>query len=555
MNPLRKTGFLWNTVFAFTLLVYAVGLFVTVMEPDAALYALTSMEMHQSGNYLEIFLKGNDWLDKPHFQFWATALSYAAFGVNTIAYKLPAIFFSLIAVLYTYLFACRYYSKQHGFLAALILMTAQHIITSNMDVRAEPYMTGLTIMALYHFAVYLNSKKFLHLLAGCVGLACLIMTKGLFTIIPVAAGVGGALLYKLRWREIFHWQWLVAIGLTLFFIAPALYGYYIQFDQHPEKEVFGKYGVSGIEFFLWSSQWGRFVNTGPIRGAGDPFYFVHTLLWAFAPWAFLAFYAIFQKTKQLFRKIQVGEHYTYFGFVVMFLLFSASRFQLAHYLNAVFPLLAIITSFSLVSLLRNKKLLKIFTGIQLFHCVVFLVALVMLQYFFSGDLPHADSIIIISAGVLTAVYLFILKGQWAKKIIFGSALMILVVNYFLNREFYPKLLTYQSESEMGFYFKKQKLPAGQLVSLDGRILSTDVILGKVIPGYRLDEASPDLFIDKYVFTTENGLYMLDSLGMNVQLLRSFDDYPITTLDMKFINRKTREKELGKRFLVKVSNKE
>ena len=172
MNQLGKTGFLWNTVFAFTLLVYAVGLFVTVMEPDAAVYALTSMEMHHSGNYLEIFLKGNDWLDKPHFQFWVTAFSYSIFGVNTIAYKLPAVLFSLIAVLYTYFFGSRYYSKRHGFLAALILMTAQHIITSNMDVRAEPYMTGLTIMALFHFAVYLDGKKFLHLLAGCVG-ACM----------------------------------------------------------------------------------------------------------------------------------------------------------------------------------------------------------------------------------------------------------------------------------------------------------------------------------------------------------------------------------------------
>src|ERR1043166_5919673 len=170
MSLLKKTGFLWNTIFAFTLLVYAVGLFVTIMEPDAAVYALTSMEMHQSANYLEIFLKGQDWLDKPHFQFWATALSYAVFGVNMIAYKLPAVLFSLIAILYTYLFGCRFYSRRHGFLAALILMTAQHIITSNMDVRAEPYMTGLTIMALFHFAVYLDNKKIHHFIIGCVSL-------------------------------------------------------------------------------------------------------------------------------------------------------------------------------------------------------------------------------------------------------------------------------------------------------------------------------------------------------------------------------------------------
>jgi hypothetical protein len=369
------------------------------------------------------------------------------------------------------------------------------------------------------------------------------------------AAVGGALLYQLRWKEIFHWQWIAAIMLTVVFISPALYGYYIQFDLHPEKEIFGRHGVSGVEFFLWSSQWGRFMNTGPIKGAGNPIYFVHTILWAFAPWAFLAFFALFQKSRQLIRKVSTGENYTYFGFVVMFLLFSASRFQLAHYLNAIFPLLAIITAASLLSLIRNKKLLSILSCFQLFQCVLFLGVIMLLQYFFSGSLPHIDTIIIISIAVILTGYLFFQKGKWVKKIIFGSALMILSVNYFFNREFYPKLLTYQSESEMAFYYKEQQLPPGQLVSLGERLLITDLIIEKVTPFYPVEDARPDLLGGKFIFTTEKGLHVLDSLGLKFQLLRSFDDYPITTLDFKFINRNTREKELRKKFLVKMSGKD
>jgi 4-amino-4-deoxy-L-arabinose transferase-like glycosyltransferase len=339
LRPVFKAPFLWNIIILLTLVVYAIGLSVTIMEQDAAVYADTSMEMFDSGNFLQITYKGKDWLDKPHFPFWITAFSYKLFGVSNIAYKLPAIFFTLLAALYTFLFTARFYTKRHAYFALLILITAQHVIISNQDVRAEPFMMGLTIMSLYHFAIYLQTKKFLHLICGCAALACLVMTKGPFTIIPAVAGIGGSLLYNLKWKEIFHWQWIAAGLLTFLFLSPALYAYYLQFDSHPEKLIFGKTNVSGIEFFLWSSQWGRFTNTGPIKGSGDLFYFFHTLLWAFLPWSFLAYYALYNKTRNLIRKINNEENYTYFAFIVMFLIFSASGFQLSFYLNPLFPFL------------------------------------------------------------------------------------------------------------------------------------------------------------------------------------------------------------------------
>ncbi len=193
-----KASLLWNIVFGLTMLVYIAGLFIPIMEPDAAVYAQVSMEMHDRGDYLSIYHKGVDWLDKPHFPFWMSALSYEVFGVNAFAYKLPAIFFILLGAVYTYMFGKRYYSPLHGWLAVILLITAEHIIISNQDVRAEPFMTGLMIMGLYHLTrlVRLKSSKVslaqssppenlsIHFILGSLALACLIMTKGLFTIIP-----------------------------------------------------------------------------------------------------------------------------------------------------------------------------------------------------------------------------------------------------------------------------------------------------------------------------------------------------------------------------------
>ncbi|MBL0132485.1 MAG: hypothetical protein IPP43_16420 [Chitinophagaceae bacterium] len=92
------------------------------------------------------------------------------------------------------------------------------------------------------------------------------MTKGVFTLIPVGAAMAGELIIKKNWKELFHWKWLVAGALLVVFISPELYSLWYQFDRHPEKTVFGKTNVSGIRFFLWDSQFGRFLNSGPIKG-------------------------------------------------------------------------------------------------------------------------------------------------------------------------------------------------------------------------------------------------------------------------------------------------
>ncbi len=549
--PITNSRALWNYTCLFTLVVYSIGLFVPLMEPDAAVYAEVAREMYQNDNWLEIYKKDKDWLDKPHFQFWITAFSYKLFGVNAFAYKLPAVLFILLAAWYTYLFGKRFYSRMHGFFAALLLITAQHIIISNSDVRAEAYLTGLTILALYHITAWLQEKQFLHLVAGSAGMACLIMTKGLFTIIPVASGVFFALLYKQQWKEIFSLRWILCMLMVLVFIFPSLYGHYIQFDLHPEKEISGQKNVSGVKYFLWGSQWGRYTSTRPIAGKGEPLFFFHTLLWAYAPWALLGFFALFQKTRQLILRNTTRENYTYFGFVTLFTIFAFSRFQLSYYLNALFPLLSIMTAETILRLARNKKLLKIFTRIQLFQCLLLIIILLLLHNFFSGNFLNWDTILILVAGFGIPLYLLLQKNSRLKKIIFVPAFVVLTINYYINREFYPKLLGYQSESNVARFIQQNNLPADKLICLDLGVIITDVLLQRVIPDYKIDQANSPELEGKLIFTTKNGLQRIQSLGKAYKVLSEFDDFPLTKLSLPFLNKKTRQKTLGKNYLVQM----
>ncbi|HZX57371.1 MAG TPA: glycosyltransferase family 39 protein, partial [Mucilaginibacter sp.] len=375
----------WLYIFiAAAVLVNFSGLFVTIIGPDGTLYATIAKTMALHHDYVNIYVSGADWLDKPHFPFWVTALFFNVFGINTWAYKLPGILFMMMGAAYTYFFAKRLYNKEIALWSVLVLLTAEHIVLSNNDVRAEPYLTGLIIASVYHFYRSYQPVNYWHLLAGCVFAACSIMTKGMFAIIPIGGAIAGQSIIRKDWKNLFTWRWLIAGILTLLFILPELYCLYEQFDAHPEKVVFGQKAVSGIRWFFWDSQFGRFFNTGPIKGSGDPTFFIHTTLWAFLPWSLLLFAAIFQFIRKGIKNVQAHEWFCICGSLLTFLVFSASRFQLPYYLNIVYPFFAIITAQYLYNL-SSEKSLKLVRITQFMMIGLLLVLVAALQYFFRPE--------------------------------------------------------------------------------------------------------------------------------------------------------------------------
>src|SRR6202012_5771907 len=379
------TNFKWLYIFiALAVIVNFSGLFVTIIGPDGTLYATIAKTMVLKHDYINLYAGGSDWLDKPHFPFWVTALSFNIFGITTWAYKLPGILFMMLGALYTYLFAKRLYNKEIALWSVLILLTAEHIVLSNSDVRAEPYLTGLIIASVYHFYRAYKPSNYWHLLLGCVFAACSIMTKGMFAIIPIGGAIAGHIIITKDWKQLFSWKWLIAIVLTMVLTLPELYCLYRQFDLHPEKVVFGHTGVSGLRWFFWDSQFGRFMNTGPIKGSGDPFFFVHTTLWAFLPWSLLLFAAIFQFIRKGIKNVQGSEWYCICGSLLTFLVFSASRFQLPYYLNIVYPFFAIITAQYLYQITAERSLRAV-RLVQLILMSVMLIIVAALHYFFRPD--------------------------------------------------------------------------------------------------------------------------------------------------------------------------
>ena len=526
------------------------GLFIPLMDPDAGVYASISKTMAERNDYVNLYFQGTDWLDKPHFPFWITALFFELFGFHTWVYKLPGILFVLMGAFYTYRFARKYYNTTIALWSVFILLTAMHIIISNNDVRAEPFLTGLLIASIYHFSRSLSGKWGWHLLAACFFAGCAVMTKGIFTLIPIGGAVIGELVIKKNWSQLFHWKWILALVLVVLFMSPELYCLWKQFDLHPEKTVLGSQQVSGIRFFLWDSQFGRFFNTGPIKGKGDKLFFLHTLLWAFLPWSLLMYGALFTKIRNGIRKRPTvfNEWYLLCGSVLTLLVFSFSGFQLPHYSNILFPLLAILTAAFIEHQVQAQS--KSWGTLQ---SVLAILLLVLGTVLFLLYRPAFNLVFIIA--VIPVLLLLLLpslqRAGGGYRPYLRSGIAVLALALFLNLSFYPDLLRYQSGNQAAAYLNREQ-PEQPIGRFGFYFPSGEFYLRQPVYGTNADAVAAGAFTAaKLLFITADELQQLKTKGVQVEIVQAWDEFHVTTLSLKFILPRSRHKELKKMYLVRL----
>jgi 4-amino-4-deoxy-L-arabinose transferase-like glycosyltransferase len=547
MKDPRKIFYL--VVFLLALAINFAGINVKFFTDDPGLYASIAKNLIYKKHFFELFTYNSDWLDKPHFPFWMAFFSFKLFGISEWAYRLPALLFFLMGLLYTWLFTKKHYGKQVAAAAVLILATALNTMLANTDVRAEPYLMGLITGAVYHVAALSKRFSIKHLLLAALLTAFAIMTKGIFVVFAVYGALAGALLFTGQLKAAFRFKWLALILLTILFTLPELYALYLQFDLHPEKIVFGRQQVSGIRWFLWDSQFGRFANNGPIvrKTSGSIFFYLHTLLWAFAPWCLLFYFAIAKNVRSLIKRQPLPEYFALSGGLLLLLLFSLSRFQLPFYTNAVFPLFAIITAPVCYSYLN-----KFGARFRVISAWVFIVLLPIAVVGLNMLVKPFNNFAIFSGIILFGVV---------------AALIIIKITEVLHRIF---LLACVSSLFAGFYINT--VLYNEITPYKGQIAAADYVNQYVpanIPLYVLN-AENNLFqfycqrpidllsMEQFNHMPSNGnLYYVNAQTMAalvqshapITIIRSFVDYPKENLLPAFINKATRVTTLGQVYLI------
>ncbi len=400
-----------KTFILVALVVNSVGMFLPSLSSTfTPYYGSIAKHIIQTNNWNDLIFSGHDWLDKPHLPFWLTALSFKVFGVSTFSYVLPGFIFYIIGLFFTYKLGTYWFNSETGIIAALLYSTSLHLLLSSIDVRAEAYLLGEIMPASYFWLKYNDNFNFKHLVTAAIFTALAIMTKGIFVLITIISGLATLWIYNKNWGNFISLKWLLGLALSITLIGPELIALYQQFDLHPEKIVFDHTHVSGLKWFFWDSQFGRFFNTGPIMSTNPPpfhyLFFVHTFMWSFLPWSpifLIALYQIIRNYKLLVPK----DPYIYLlgSFFITFILFSVTTFQVDHYINILLPFACILSAQLLVRNLPYVKLYITYTEITI-SVILMLATILISPILFNGFIL----IIIEILAILTLILSYTLKS-------------------------------------------------------------------------------------------------------------------------------------------------
>jgi 4-amino-4-deoxy-L-arabinose transferase-like glycosyltransferase len=557
-------------VFIVIAVLYFTAVRVDTMDIDASQYAEISREMMNSGDYLHVYDRGFDYLDKPPFLFWTSALSMKVFGVNNLGYKLPSILFALLAIYATYRLAKLLYGEITGRAAALVLACCQGMFLMTNDVRCDTILMSCVVTAIWLIQEWYARRKTGYLLGGFVFIGLGMMTKGPIALLVPVFSFASDWALKRQWKNFFRPAYLLGVVIIALILLPMSVGLYQQFDVHPEKVVNGKQGLSGLRFFYWSQSFGRITGESPWKNDVDLSFLLQNMLWSFLPWIFVFLPAlvlnIVQLVRQKFRLLPQQEWLSTGGFILSYLALGSSAYQLPHYIFVAFPLAAIVSARLLYELTEEKKYERLNKFLEPFQSVITLLLLLAAVALVGYAFP--SGIFALVLWVLLTVfwmYLAFSKILTGKILLLPAAGMIIVNIFITNNLYYTLLNNFQAGSQAGRYIHRQNISAADVVSykMDDPLIALNFYAQGVINGFsrrselirQFDAGKTqglDSFIQyKYILTNDSGLNDLHRADVAIDTLQKGVYFKVSELSLEFINPATRSRETKNFYFLKV----
>jgi len=516
------------------LLVYACGANLDIMEVDAAQYASISLEMLKSGEYLQVLDRFEDYLDKPPLLFWLSSLSMKLFGIGSWQYKLPSILFSTLGVVSTYKLGKRLYSEEIGRHASWILGSSLAVVMISNDIKTDTILVSAIVFSIWMLVSYLETKEWKFLIGSSVGIAIAMLTKGPIGLMMPTLAIGGHVLLKRQWKLLFDWRWGILLFLVGLMLIPMCIGLYKQ------------YGKEGLEFYFWTQSFGRLTGENEWRNDASPFYFTHIFLWSFLPWTLLGIMGVYSELKNLRKGISNPntELYLISGIVLVWVALSLSKFKLPHYIFVVYPLIAILAAKFVHGLQQYARWSWIQLTLGIAACLT--MSGLLVYVFPKGGWLMPILLVLIS--VLAIMYF--LMSYRTNQILIPSFLISIGIGLGMNLHFYPQLLPYQANSQVGKWIAENGIPEDKFFgfSTGGRAL--DFYAGGVVPWIQnVESAISAIDSGTIVYASESQYQDLINHGAKPLKAISFGNFQVQKLSVQFLNPTSREAVLKKNYLL------
>jgi len=444
---MQKWGLLLLTVLTFFFMLGNRSL----NEPDEGRYSEIGREMVETGDWLVPHLWYLPHLDKPPMTYWLEAISIKFVGQNEWAVRLPLALAGISGVWATFLLGGAIGGRRVGLWSALILQSSLLYFVMARQLTTDMYLTQFVAWAMYFFWRSRETTKaesgkrkaetFGWQVGGWVMLALAFLTKGPIALAIPAAAFGVLLVY--RRKEINcpgRFIAGLAIGLVIFSVIAAPWF----------LAVFGTVSQSE-HFMIFGQAAGHFLGTTIKDRSGNPFYFFAILFVGLMPWTFLLGWlwrrehwrSLDARSKDAWLLLSVWAIFT-------FVVFSISKAKLPAYILPIFPALAILLAWRLLS--GNGG----FTGVcrACLICSLSVPVLVPLVIRFAFHVELPSWLWLQTAGMLVILGLVAWRARhWPADRVVGVAVGLTVAGYFLTVSELPRF-------ENGFRGNQTMRPLG-----------------------------------------------------------------------------------------------
>ncbi|MGE5171329.1 MAG: phospholipid carrier-dependent glycosyltransferase [Rudaea sp.] len=326
----------WVTVSLVFALVWFANLGTrALLHPDEGRYAEIAREMTVAGDWVTPRLDGLKYFEKPPLQYWLTALSFEAFGVDEWTARLPGALAGFLTVAVVAAVGSVVASPAAGLYAAAALagsvwlFAIAHIVT--LDALLTFWLTlalGAFLLARHAGAAPVVQRRWM--LLAWAATAGGVLTKGLVALlIPFCTLV----VYTLATRDRSPWKGLhIGRGLVVL-LALAAPWFVLVSMRNPEF----------ARFFFIHEHFERFLTTEH-RRPGAWWYFLPMLVVGLLPWTGLFTWRAWRSWRDAAVDARgfAWARFCLAWAAFVFLFFSLSGSKLPSYILPIFPAAALV---------------------------------------------------------------------------------------------------------------------------------------------------------------------------------------------------------------------
>ena len=536
----QKQRILWAFAFLLVGIAYFLGLFID-LTGDSGLYATISRQMVESGDWLNLKINGTPYDQKPHLFFWLAGLGISLFGNSNIAFKLFPSIWAFAGIYFTYRLGKLIFSKEAGRWAAIIMATSQMTFLYFFDFHTDSLLQSGVTLALWQLAAYLKTNKPIHFITGFLGVGLAMLTKGpVGAVLPFFA-VLFYFLTKKDFKNLFHYKWFLGIIIVLAVISPALIHLYHSF------------GWDGIYFYFITNNFGR-ISGEYVSTSSDPFFYLHTFLWAFMPWTVFAVAGIINGIKKglITATKNPWVVYLFGGVLILLVVLSIAKGKAPNYFFICIPPISVLAGDWLSQKISNS--VKIGNSVLLMQWIM--VGLVVLIFTFSIyiNLGNNDWILFVLIAILlvSIVFIFRIEKDKFKRVILISLVLTGTINLFLNASVVPHLYSYQGARQALKIYEKQnqkndKLYNFELQEYELFFMAKDT--ARQIKNW--DELYKVMgYSGTWLYTDSIKYNDIINMNYNIDTVYNIHQRGMNRISLNFLNPKTREESLITNYLIK-----